>query len=221
MCVNSVLCVVNSVSSQQGPYLFIVVQLYNCSTQSSRITSFPSKEPSLATGYLSATSALFRLSSPFCSHFLKGSEIFQPDLRAILGSGRACAFLCLPPCCRLDIYLRPTSQKRTVSFASNLHPGKSFLPHFDAFRTNFYHKRARSGSSHAPSFHSSCSCIAAHFFQYIDRAFCTNIFLTSFGHTCISCQFLSQHRKASKPVHANAAIEHTNHESHTSLLEVL
>ena len=69
----------------------------------------------------------------------------------------------------LETNLHPTSQCRKDSFASNLLPRRSFWPHYIAFRSNspfaFFRKRARAGSSHAPSFSSSCSCFAAHLFH--------------------------------------------------------
>ena len=42
---------------------------------------------------------------------------------------------------------------------------------------------ARTGSGQIPSFNSSYSCFAAHFFQKTDLACCTSIFFTSFGQT--------------------------------------
>ena len=39
---------------------------------------------------------------------------------------------------RLDIDLHPTSRYRTVSFASNHLPGRSFWSHYDAFRSNLH-----------------------------------------------------------------------------------
>ena len=38
------------------------------------------------------------------------------------------------------------------------------------------------------------SCLAAHFFQYTDRALCTSIFLTSFGHTYLMSSFVSSQK---------------------------
>ena len=42
----------------------------------------------------------------------------------------------LPPSCRLDVHLHATSQYGTVSFASNLLPGRSLWPRYDAVGSN-------------------------------------------------------------------------------------
>ena len=72
-------------------------------------------------------------------------------------------------------------------FCAHPHSKKIFLATLRCFSVQssltFFRKRARAGSSHTPSFSSSCSCFAAHFYQYTDRAACTGIFLTSLGHT--------------------------------------
>ena len=92
-----------------------------------------------------------------------------------------CAFLLLASLTLTDV--RPSSIEepflRATSIQKDL-PGRCFSVQLSL---TFFRKRARPGSSHAPSYNSSYSCSAAHFFQYTDRALCTSIFLTSFGHT--------------------------------------
>ena len=51
-------------------------------------------------------------------------------------NGRACAFLCLLPCDRLDILFHLTNQCRRVSTAPNLLPEPIVWQHFDAFQSN-------------------------------------------------------------------------------------
>ena len=72
-------------------------------------------------------------------------------------------------------FIRPANIE-IAFFASNLPSKKIFLAAFRCFPVQFalpfFRKKASPGSSHAPSFNSSYSCLAAHFFQCIDRAFC-------------------------------------------------
>ena len=124
----------------------------------------------------------------FCSHFLKDSRMSPPYFLQFWAVVKPCAFLCPPLSCQLDTDLHPSSQCRTVSFASNLLPRRSFWQtHFVFFR-----KRASPGSSHAPSFNSSCSYFAAHFFQYTDRALYQHLFNVPWAHMP-DVNFLSRH----------------------------
>ena len=63
-----------------------------------------------------------------------------------------------------------------------------------------FRKRASPGSSHAPSFNSSFSCFATHFFKKTERALCTSIFLTSFGHKSrVNCYLTSEDQRVPIP----------------------
>ena len=105
-----------------------------------------------------------------------------------------CAFLPLASFTLTDVRRANVEQSllRPSSFQK-----RSSWPQCDAFQSNshslftFFRKRASPGLSHAPSFNSSSSCLAAHFFQYTDRALCTSIFLTSLGHTYLMSILLS------------------------------
>ena len=117
-------------------------------------------------------------------------------------------------------YIRPANVEKF--FASILLPAKSFWPHYDALRSNppslSFAREPELVRAILP-FSSSCSCFAAHFFQYTDRSLCTNIFLTSLAHTNLMSILVSSlkinvcqcgHKK------------HLDHGSHTSLpLQVL
>ena len=62
--------------------------------------------------------------------------------------------------------------------------------------------------------HKSVACFAAHFFQHTDRALCTSIFLTSFGHTYLVSSFISS-PKTSVCQYGHLCLDHG---SRTSLL---
>ena len=95
-----------------------------------------------------------------------------------------CAFLHLTSLTLTDV--RPSNVEQSF-FCVQPPSKKIFLATLRCFSVQFsftfFLKRANLGSSHAPSFNSSYSSLAAHFFQYTDRALCTNIYLTLFGHT--------------------------------------
>ena len=129
--------------------------------------------------YSFAISILSLMFSPFAPISWKLPEDLA-SLRAILDSGRVCALLYLPPSDKLDTDWHQTIQYRKI-FPKDLPGHISTL--FSPFLPYFLWQKSQPGSSHAPSFNSSCSCLAAHFFQYTERALCTSIFSTSFAHT--------------------------------------
>ena len=112
----------------------------------------------------------FRNIPPYCAPF---RTVVKPVL--------LCAFLHLASLTLTDIrpanikepLLRPTSFQEDLSGTLRCFSVQTPFP--------FFCKRTGAGSIHVPSFSSSCSCFAAHFFQYTDRALCTSIFLTSLG----------------------------------------
>ena len=123
------------------------------------------------------------LGSPFCC-------------RTILGNGRACAFLCLPPCNRLghslsfdqsmskSLFLHPTSFQN--QFSGNI---------FDAFQSNLPSFSCEAKPKPAPAKYPPLilhtRALLPNFFQYAVLACCSSIFFTSFGQTSFEYQGVS------------------------------
>ena len=150
------------------PHLLILIELHHGQPQALHFPVSPSKEPSMATWGLKPSTCILQLLLVFdyaslpLPFFLRRLPEYLASLRAIPDSGRACASLCRPPSCRVDIDLHPTSQCQMIFFACNLLPKRSSWPHVGAFRSSplllCFAKKASPGSSHAPCFHSSYSC---------------------------------------------------------------
>ena len=116
----------------------------------------------------------FRLLLPLPEAFRNISPHCVP-FRTVVTPLLFCAFLHLPSLTLTDI--RPSNIEKP--FLCVQPPSKKiFLATLRCFSVQFSLTffRKRPGSSHAPSFDSSHSCFAAHFFQNTDRALCTSIF---------------------------------------------
>ena len=120
----------------------------------------------------------------FCSPLSEGLRNIPPYC-TIPDSGRACAFLCLPPWDKLGIYFRMSKSL----FCTRTLSRNNFLATFRCFSVHssfvFFRSRAKAGSSQIPSINSSFSCFPAHILQQFDLACPNNIFFTSFGQTCL------------------------------------
>ena len=124
----------------------------------------------------------FRLLLPLPQNFQTISHHCVP-FRTVAESVLFCALLHLTSLTLTDI--RPSYFEWTFLRPASFHRGLPGLIAmlFSPILHHLFCKRASPSSSDAPSFSSSYSCLAAHLFQHTDRALCTSIFLTSFGHT--------------------------------------